>query len=77
MNGGTTEERNPAVKLRIAIVVVFTGLMLLVGWMVSPNRELPPCPTEDSVNCQWDAEQQGNGEGRSFTVDSDGNIEYK
>lgn len=28
--------------------------------------ELPPCPTEDSENCVWDAEVQGNGQGRSF-----------
>lgn len=24
------------------------------------------CPTEDSVGCVWNAETQGNGEGRSF-----------
>lgn len=24
------------------------------------------CPTEDSVGCVWDAQAQGNGEGRSF-----------
>lgn len=26
-----------------------------------------PCPTEDSVNCSWDAAKQGNGGGQSFT----------
>ncbi|AWN04724.1 hypothetical protein HOT29_gp106 [Microbacterium phage Squash] len=33
----------------------------------SPNGgeydSLPPCPTEDSVGCRWDASEQGNGEG--------------
>ncbi|WNT45355.1 hypothetical protein SEA_BABYDOTZ_102 [Microbacterium phage BabyDotz] len=33
----------------------------------SPNGgeydSLPPCPTEDSDNCVWDASEQGNGEG--------------
>lgn len=31
---------------------------------------LPACPTEDSNNCYWDAEDQGNGQGFSFvTID--------
>jgi len=25
-----------------------------------------PCPTEDSINCYWDARLQGNGHGHSF-----------
>lgn len=24
-----------------------------------------PCPTEDSTNCYWDAQAQGNGRGTS------------
>lgn len=27
---------------------------------------LPPCPTEDSTNCIWDASKRGNGQGQSF-----------
>ena len=27
---------------------------------------LTPCPTEDSTNCFWDANAQGNGQGQSF-----------
>lgn len=27
---------------------------------------LPPCPTEDSTNCFWDATVNGNGMGQSF-----------
>lgn len=29
---------------------------------------LAPCPTEDSVDCFWDATVQGNGVGQSFFV---------
>jgi hypothetical protein len=29
---------------------------------------LPPCATEDSDNCYWDAASMGNGEGLSFAV---------
>jgi hypothetical protein len=27
---------------------------------------LPACSTEDSINCAWNAEIQGNGAGTSF-----------
>jgi len=30
------------------------------------GEPLPPCPTEDSHDCYWDARTMGNGEGRSF-----------
>lgn len=33
---------------------------------------LPPCPTEDSSWCTWDATQQGNGQGTSFITLSEG-----
>lgn len=31
-----------------------------------PEAYLPPCPTEDSENCVWDAETRGNRLGDSF-----------
>lgn len=37
--------------------------------------DLPPCPTEDSDNCYWDADVRGNGQGISFTV-RNGNVYY-
>lgn len=37
---------------------------------------LMPCDTEDSDNCYWDAEQQGNGVGKSFVV-LDGKVYYE
>lgn len=32
---------------------------------------LPACQTEDSTNCKWDADTQGNGIGQSF-IDIEG-----
>jgi hypothetical protein len=32
---------------------------------------LPPCPTEDSSWCSWDARSQGNGAGTSFVAIGD------
>lgn len=29
---------------------------------------MPACPFEDSTLCAWDAQQQGNGAGRSFVA---------
>lgn len=31
-----------------------------------PTYTLPPCPTEDSDDCYWDAARMGNGQGTSF-----------
>jgi hypothetical protein len=36
----------------------------------------PPCPTEDSVACYWDAGTAGNGHGRSFVALPDGTVVY-
>lgn len=32
---------------------------------------LPPCATEDSNQCTWDASVQGNGQGTSFVAIGD------
>lgn len=38
----------------------------------------PACVTEDSVGpCVWDAQTQGNGLGRSFSVDADGTVHFE
>jgi len=31
-----------------------------------PTYSLPPCESEDSDNCYWDAARMGNGTGQSF-----------
>jgi hypothetical protein len=37
---------------------------------------LPPCGTEDSVGCVWDASTSGNGVGRSFVALAENVIIY-
>ncbi|AVR56880.1 hypothetical protein PBI_TRISCUIT_5 [Microbacterium phage Triscuit] len=66
-------------KNLIAVVVV-TACMAGVGLMATQVADdklgvLPPCATEDSDNCYWDASRQGNGEGRSFSIE-DGVVTY-
>jgi hypothetical protein len=39
------------------------------------GEPLPPCPTEDSSDCYWDAATMGNGQGRSF-IDEHGTLTY-
>ena len=34
----------------------------------SPGESLPPCQTEDSDNCYWDADTMGNGQGHDSIV---------
>jgi hypothetical protein len=33
------------------------------------GEPLPPCPTEDSTGCYWDAALAGNGRGESFIAE--------
>lgn len=40
------------------------------------TRALPPCPTEDSSGCFWDAGRRGNGRGYSFWTDRHGAVHY-
>lgn len=63
------------------LTVMWSGLLLgavaLAGCGALNERAaadaplLPPCATEDSTDCLWDADTRGNGEGTSF-VDVDG-----
>jgi hypothetical protein len=59
--------------MRLALVGV---ALIAVAFGVAEPQPLPPCPTEDSVSCRWDASQRGNGLGRSFTVDAKGKVTY-
>lgn len=38
--------------------------------------DLPLCQTEDSINCRWDSQLQGNGTGTSF-IDVNGVTYYE
>ena len=67
--------RESALMLVAGIVALVAGILLTVtsgakgadfnppprpGWMKVP------CAEEDSVNCYWNANEQGNGHGASF-----------
>ena len=41
-----------------------------------PRTGFEPCATEDSTACYWDADEQGNGVGRSFTTDANDVVTY-
>lgn len=45
-------------------------------WQDGETFSLTPCPTEDSVNCYWDASLRGNKIGQSF-ININGNVYYK
>lgn len=66
--------------ITICFMFLIAGACLATVLMNNPPLdaapiELPPCATEDSDNCWWDAARDGNGEGRSFVV-IDGQISY-
>lgn len=46
---------------KVAALAVLVGAALGVGAM-------PPCLSEDSTGCYWNARTMGNGEGRSFVA---------
>lgn len=70
------------IKKNIIAVVIVAGSIFGVVAMASLAIDdsdgvgLPACATEDSDNCYWDAEEQGNGQGRSFSV-VDGVVTYE
>ena len=67
-------------KGNVIALAVIAAMMAGLVWIAveADNRTegLPACATEDSDNCYWDAEVQGNGEGQSFIV-IDGEVTYK
>jgi hypothetical protein len=48
------------------VAVLGTGVRLALHEPGSIIDGLPPCATEDSDNCYWDATAHGNGRGLSF-----------
>ena len=44
-----------------------TAIAFCLAALLWPMFAQLPCPTEDSTNCTWYADIQGNGKGQSFT----------
>lgn len=66
-------QRRVIVALTLLAGVLFA---LTLFMFFEPKTPLPPCPTEDSTNCIWDATTSGNGGGTSF-VDINGTTYYE
>jgi hypothetical protein len=59
------------------VVVLFLLFCATVGTWDADTFASLPCVTEDAPGpCYWDASTHGNGEGRSFTIDTLGRIHY-
>lgn len=58
----------------VIIWFVWIALEAIAG--TDQVQSLPPCQSEDSDNCYWDAQTMGNGQGLSFEV-RDGVVTYK
>ena len=63
-------------RLRLAFGAITLALLSVIVGCDPSAPPVPECPREDSVGCVWHAERHGNGEGRSFEVDLEGNVRY-
>lgn len=76
------KHRKPSRFVRVArrfavIGVLAAGFLAGMAWP-SDAPTYPPCATEDSPGpCYWDAQKQGNGQGRSFLVHANGTVTYR
>lgn len=60
------------------LILAFGGIAILADHASAGSSPswLRPCLAEDSVSCIWDARHRGNGEGRSFIADRDGDARF-
>jgi len=62
----------------IAIAGVATATVALMP-ATAPELPTRPCVTDEGTSafaCVWDASERGNSKGRSFWIDSAGNLTY-
>lgn len=71
-----------ALKWLLAAQLVLVGVIAVSLLITNAQPEqvtehvLAPCATEDSDQCWWDDDVQGNGDGMSFVV-IDGEVYYQ
>lgn len=58
-----------AIALMLSLAASTGGTVGALGYV------FPDCPTEDSSWCVWDAQHQGDGQGKSF-IDINGHVFY-
>lgn len=76
---GTPMIKYSPVAVFAALLITAGALLLLAAPSSADPRQLPPCATEDSVSCYWDASlvtDNRNGVGQSFYTDADGTPHY-
>lgn len=60
-----------------ALLIAGTVMLLFPASFHDVTGGYSPCVTEDSPGpCYWDAKTMGNGQGRSFTIDTNQHITY-
>lgn len=53
--------------MRLTVGRAAAALALLIPtWFATAPGTVPPCATEDSTDCYWNAAARGNGDGSSF-----------
>jgi hypothetical protein len=55
-----------AIVLALVAAIIVWGVVIIASLTDSPGESLPPCATEDSEGCYWDAETMGNGVGNDY-----------
>lgn len=82
--------RTYALRAAVAAAMAVSGMLALTGpaatgapvapvAVVAPvanGYTFPPCATEDSQWCYWDATSRGNRRGRSFVAGAEGQVIY-
>lgn len=63
-------------RIALTFAAILAAIALTITGGVAYALTLPPCATEDSVNCYWNADEQGNGQGRSFITLAIGDAEF-
>lgn len=68
---------------RLYVIAALVGALVGIGAGASASSPTPPhhpswmttaCKSESSINCYWNAQQQGNGHGHSYYVHQIGNL---
>lgn len=61
----------------VSVLATLTVVNVALGPATSPvEPTTPACQGEDDTDCFWDAQTQGNGFGKSFYTDAEGNTYY-
>lgn len=64
MNTARERHRTPNwVKVVYALVIGMVAIVALSLAFAPSSDSLPPCKSEDSTSCYWDADTMGNGYG--------------